>query len=250
MVRIGESIEVAIKSGKIDAGENTRKTFKKKDNEVNTMSSYNLPKNFTISTPVTRNEQGAVKKESRAPRKENEKVAFTHLPISYAELYTQLYKVDLVRPYIVVPFQPPFPAWYDEKARSDYHGGVPGHSIENCTPSKRPLVISLKPREESSSQEKGPQGIPKLVISAPTPFPFKSTKQVPWNYNAHISTQGEGGAQDVEGSHREAQPTQGEESPEKEVVNEVGHFTRSGTRLRQQKTQKHTKTRENSGQGA
>ncbi|KAK8562408.1 hypothetical protein V6N12_010489 [Hibiscus sabdariffa] len=138
MVRTGESIEVAIKSGRIDAGENTRKTFKKKNSEVNTTGSYNLPKNFTISTPITtRSEQGAVKKDSRIPRKENEKVSFTPLPISYDELYTQLYKADLVRPYIVAPFHPPFPAWYDEKARCDYHGGVLGHSIENYTAFKK-----------------------------------------------------------------------------------------------------------------
>ncbi|KAK8562409.1 hypothetical protein V6N12_010490 [Hibiscus sabdariffa] len=112
------------------------------------------------------------------------------------------------------------------KGRNSYVCTLEGSKIRYGV--DRPLVISLQPREESSSQEKGPQGIPKLVISAPNPFPFKSTKQVPWNYNAHISTQSEEGAQDVEGSHREAQPTQGEESPKKEVVNEVGHFTRSG----------------------
>ncbi|KAL4303751.1 hypothetical protein GQ457_10G009450 [Hibiscus cannabinus] len=75
---------------------------------------------------------------------------------------------------------------------------------------ERPLVISLKPMAKISPQE-GPQGIPKLVISTPTLFLFKITKKVPWNYTAH-----------------EAQPAQEEGSFEKEVVNEIGHFTRSG----------------------
>ncbi|KAL4376458.1 hypothetical protein GQ457_02G027940 [Hibiscus cannabinus] len=69
--------------------------------------------------------------------KKNDKRTFTPLPITYAELYAQLYRANLVRPNIVAPFQPPYPAWYDEKVNCDYHGGIPRHSIENCTVFKK-----------------------------------------------------------------------------------------------------------------
>ncbi|KAK9016080.1 hypothetical protein V6N11_007163 [Hibiscus sabdariffa] len=146
MVRTGESIEVAIKSGRIDSGEHPRKNYKRKDNEINTAGTYNAPKNFTISTPqdATGSGQNLNKKESRPLRKENEKMTFTPLPISYAELYSQLYKADLVRPCYVAPFQPPYPPRYDGKAHCDYHAIVPGHSIENCTAFKRVVENMLK----------------------------------------------------------------------------------------------------------
>jgi len=29
-------------------------------------------------------------------------------------------------------YQPPFPRWYNPNAICAYHGGVPGHSVEQC----------------------------------------------------------------------------------------------------------------------
>ncbi|KAK8972217.1 hypothetical protein V6N11_024302 [Hibiscus sabdariffa] len=84
MVRTEESIEVAIKSGRIDNDEHPRKSYKRKDNEVNTAGTYNAPKNFTISTPqvATGSGQNSNKKESRPLKIQNEKMTFTPLPIS------------------------------------------------------------------------------------------------------------------------------------------------------------------------
>ena len=31
------------------------------------------------------------------------------------------------------PLKPPYPGWYNPNARCDYHGGIIGHSTENCT---------------------------------------------------------------------------------------------------------------------
>ncbi|KAK8708048.1 hypothetical protein V6N13_059095 [Hibiscus sabdariffa] len=90
----------------------------------------NSPSNMQINEP-------GVKKDTRPPKKQTNKTTFTHLPISYTELYAHLNKADLVWPYIVAHFRPPYPAWYDEKARCDYHGGVPEHSIKNCTAFKK-----------------------------------------------------------------------------------------------------------------
>ncbi|KAK8505873.1 hypothetical protein V6N12_042897 [Hibiscus sabdariffa] len=343
IVRTGESIEVAIKSGRIDAGESAKRTFKKKDSEVNTTSSYNLSKNFTISPPVASgSEQGGAKKETKPPKKDNEKMAFTPLPISYAELYTQLYKADLKvaqnlikagvlkfdnpnvaanhlpnhggrgvnaidedcvrktknrisevttplrwvfqrlcmarlidrdmvivhegsRPYceyhqeeghdiqLCEEFRHLVQSMMDNKeieffekvdeGRNSYVCASEGHKIKYGV--DRPLVISLKPKEETPPQD-GLQGVLKLVISAPTPFLFRSTKQVPWNYTAHVSIQGEEETQNVEKSHEEAQPKRKEGPSEKEVVSEVGHFTRSG-RCYSPETAKAPKTTEDKG---
>ena len=83
------------------------------------------------------NTEGSNKREERTPRREKENLTFTPLPMTYVELYAKLYKVDIVRPYYVTPFKPPFPAWYDEKAHCEYHGGTLGHSIENYVAFKK-----------------------------------------------------------------------------------------------------------------
>ncbi|GMI70908.1 hypothetical protein HRI_000760100 [Hibiscus trionum] len=139
MVKTGESIEVAIKSGRIDSGESHRKSYKKKENEVNTVNTYTALKSFTLSAhqATSGGGQSSSKREIRPPKKENEKMNFTLIPMSYADLYTHLYEAELVRPYHVTPFKPPFPAWYDENANYEYHGGVLGHTIENCIAFKK-----------------------------------------------------------------------------------------------------------------
>ena len=43
----------------------------------------------------------------------------------------------MIRPYYILPLQPPYPHWYDQKAQCEYHSKVQGHSIENCTAFKR-----------------------------------------------------------------------------------------------------------------
>ncbi|KAL4319672.1 hypothetical protein GQ457_18G008790 [Hibiscus cannabinus] len=125
MDRTGERIEATIKN-----------------NEVENANVYSTSKNFTISQPQST--ANARKTEERALEKEKEKMAFTPIPMSYAELYAQLHKADMVRPYIVSPYKPPFPAWYNEKVHCDYHNGVPGHSIEDCLSFKKMVQHMIK----------------------------------------------------------------------------------------------------------
>ncbi|KAK8972216.1 hypothetical protein V6N11_024301 [Hibiscus sabdariffa] len=95
---------------------------------------------------------------------------------------------------------------------------------------ERPFVILPKAKEESQPQEEISDTVPKMLISAPTPFPFKSTREVPWSYTASISTP-EGSK-----SHTEKEQITKEESTleaeskevDSETINEAGHFTRSG----------------------
>ena len=55
------------------------------------------------------------------------------IPVTYAELLPKLIDSGSVMPIQAKPRKPPFPKWYDVNIRCDYHSGVPGHSIEDCT---------------------------------------------------------------------------------------------------------------------
>ncbi|XP_039040654.1 uncharacterized protein LOC120178982 [Hibiscus syriacus] len=92
----------------------------------------------TVAPPQNDNRQGA-----RDPRRGRPQ--FDPIPVTYKELFHDLYDRHLVSPYHVVPIQPPYPKWYDANVKCDYHGGNPGHSIENCTAFKK-VVQALRRR--------------------------------------------------------------------------------------------------------
>ncbi|XP_016681218.1 uncharacterized protein [Gossypium hirsutum] len=134
-------IENAIRSGKNDAGEsNRRSTLKRKENEVNNASIYSkgYSKSVTVSQPgkVAANQQSSSRQEV-GTRRNSERPQFTLIPMSYRELYRNLFDAHVVSPFYLKPLQPPYPKWYDANAQCDYHAGTTGHSIENCTAFKK-----------------------------------------------------------------------------------------------------------------
>ena len=55
------------------------------------------------------------------------------LPMTYGELLPVLiqnYKIPVI---LARPRRPPYPKRYDINAKCEYHGGVGGHSVEDCT---------------------------------------------------------------------------------------------------------------------
>ena len=57
---------------------------------------------------------------------------FAPIPMTYGELLPSLIANQLA---VVIPgrvLQPPFPKWYNPSATCAYHGGTPGHSVEQC----------------------------------------------------------------------------------------------------------------------
>ena len=55
------------------------------------------------------------------------------IPMSYTDLFpllVQNYKISTIH---TKPRKPPYPKWYDPNTKCDYHDGVEGHSIENCS---------------------------------------------------------------------------------------------------------------------
>ncbi|XP_052483088.1 uncharacterized protein LOC128036210 [Gossypium raimondii] len=137
----GYMIENAIRSGKIDAGEsNRRSTSKRKENEENNAGMYNkgYSKSVTVSQPgkAAANQQSSSRQEVRT-RRNTERPQFTPILMSYRELYRNLFDAHVGSPFYLKPLQPPYPKWYDANAQYDYHVGITGHSIENCTTFKK-----------------------------------------------------------------------------------------------------------------
>ncbi|XP_040931929.1 uncharacterized protein [Gossypium hirsutum] len=100
IVMTGEMIENAMRSKKIESGESARKSApRKRDNEVNNTSTFNKgqSKSITVNQPktVTTNQQSSVRQESNA-RKNTERPQFTPIPMTYRELYQNLFNAHKV----------------------------------------------------------------------------------------------------------------------------------------------------------
>ncbi|KAK8999937.1 hypothetical protein V6N11_082075 [Hibiscus sabdariffa] len=164
MVMTGELIQVAIKSGRIKGGSESRKHFKKRDNEVNTTSSYTPGYSTGIiigqpnhsPTPVA-SSQNSSKQEMHNRRGKKEKPTFTPIPMRYEELFPQLVESRLIAPRYIMPVQPPYPPWYNPNVKCDYHAGLVGYHIDNCTAFKHAVEHLLKVGMFSfETQEKNP----------------------------------------------------------------------------------------------
>ncbi|KAK8683070.1 hypothetical protein V6N13_039138 [Hibiscus sabdariffa] len=139
MVMTGELIQAAIKSGRIREGNDSRKYSRKRDNEVNTTSSYapshstgiivGQPKNVAAPGASTQNSS---KPETRNRGERKERPTFMPIPIRYEELFPKLLESRLVVPRYMAPTQPPYPPWFNPNLKCDYHAGNPGHHINDC----------------------------------------------------------------------------------------------------------------------
>ncbi|KAA3484953.1 hypothetical protein EPI10_007004 [Gossypium australe] len=144
IVMSGEMIKNAVK--KIDTGENAKRSnSRKKENKVNNASTYNKSylKLITVGPPrtVTTSHQGL---QESNPRPNTERFQFTLILMTYRELYQSLFDVHVVSLFYLKPMQPPFPRWYGANAQYEYHTGITGHSIENCTTFKKLIERFIK----------------------------------------------------------------------------------------------------------
>ncbi|XP_052479578.1 uncharacterized protein LOC128034776 [Gossypium raimondii] len=141
IVMSGEMIENAIRCGKIEAGESTKRSApRKKEHEINNTNTFNRDHSKSITVgqarAVTANQQSFSKQESN-PRPNVEKLQFTPIPVTYRELYQNLFNAHVVSLFYLKHMQPLYPKWYDAKVQCEYHAGTKGHSIENCTAFKK-----------------------------------------------------------------------------------------------------------------
>ncbi|KAL4332892.1 hypothetical protein GQ457_07G009110 [Hibiscus cannabinus] len=169
LVAAGEAIERAIKSGKLSDPEVSKKAYaKKRENDVNMVghdrrsySNYQSSPKVTYSTGYPKNVTTSLgsqnqQREPRSSKPGTEKESFTPIPIPYKELYANLLEERLVSPVFLTPFQPPYPAWYDPSAQCEYHAGIRGHSIENCTAFKRRVQHLINQKVIQVNAPKGP----------------------------------------------------------------------------------------------
>ncbi|XP_016730993.1 uncharacterized protein [Gossypium hirsutum] len=142
IVMAGEMIENAIRGGRIEGEVAKRSAPRRKDNEVNNTSDFNS-KAVIVSQPkvATVGQQGFQKQESNT---RHERMQFTPIPVMYRELYQNLYDAHAIAPFHLKPLQPPYPKWYDTNARCEYHDGISGHLIENCTGFKKVVERLIK----------------------------------------------------------------------------------------------------------
>ena len=91
------------------------------------------PKNsFPTQSRPTGNSNPNTNTNPRRNFLERKPSEFTPIPMPYADLLPSLISNQMV---VVSPrkvYQSLFPRWYNPNATCAYHGGVPGHSIEQC----------------------------------------------------------------------------------------------------------------------
>ncbi|XP_052876238.1 uncharacterized protein LOC128282079 [Gossypium arboreum] len=168
IVMVGEMIENAIKGGKIEGETAIRSAPRRKDNKVNNTNIYNS-KAITVSQPkATTVGQQDSQKQGSSLTQNSKKVSFTLIPVTYRELYQSLFNAHAIAPFHLKPLQPPYPKWYDANAKCEYHAGISGHSIENCTSFKKAVERLIKmgvvkfddtPSTENPLPNHGDQGV-------------------------------------------------------------------------------------------
>ncbi|KAK5839667.1 hypothetical protein PVK06_008493 [Gossypium arboreum] len=168
IVMAGEMIENVIRGGKIKGEVAKRSAPKRKDNKVNNTSNFNS-KAVTVSQPkVATAGQQSTQRQKSGSRQNSERIQFTPIPVTYRELYQSLYDAHAIAPFHLKPLQPPYPKWYDANAKCEYHAGIPGHSIENCTRFKKAVERLIKmgvvrfdstPNTENLLPDHGNQGV-------------------------------------------------------------------------------------------
>jgi hypothetical protein len=155
LVRIGEIIEMGIKSGKIQLTASSQNGEWKSSNsftdeeeeEADDVTSENdktppitlaqfpcFPyvataqhqqyPGYPFQVPMNHVPQQAQQK----PKK-----VFNPVPMPYSQLLPHLIHGGRVKPNALKPMTAPFPSWYDVNANCDYHAGTEGHFTDNCT---------------------------------------------------------------------------------------------------------------------
>ena len=89
-------------------------------------------------------------------RPQQDRAKFDPIPITYIELYPKLVQCDSLVLMDIPLMQPPYPKWYNENARCDYHSGNKGHSTKDCTALKRRVHNLIKARALTFEDEDVP----------------------------------------------------------------------------------------------
>ncbi|XP_040932151.1 uncharacterized protein [Gossypium hirsutum] len=164
----GEMIENAVRGGKIEGEVAKRSTPRRKNNEVNNMNSFNSRAITVGQLKTATGEQQNIQRQESGTRQNSERMQFTPIPVTYRELYQSLYDAHAVASFHLKSLQLSYPKWYNANAKCEYHAGISGHSIENCTGFKKVVERLIKigvvkfnstPDTESPLPDHGNQGV-------------------------------------------------------------------------------------------
>ncbi|XP_022720743.1 uncharacterized protein LOC111278336 [Durio zibethinus] len=97
-----------------------------------TIDDFPRPLHLYAQIPSPRTEPRINLSHSQSRKRKRAKV-YHSLSIPYAELFTLLIENHMISVVPARPRKPPYPKWYDPNAKCEFHDGVKGHSIEDCT---------------------------------------------------------------------------------------------------------------------
>jgi hypothetical protein len=110
--------------------------------------------------------------QQNQPNAAKKKKVFDSIPIPYSQLFPHLVSNGMVVPIASLPRNPPFPAWYNAKAKCEYHAGAKGHTIENCRTFKQE-VQKLVDQKLLIFKEDGANDVtPQNGLTSPNQIPY------------------------------------------------------------------------------
>ena len=90
----------------------------------------------TFEPQTHQTHQSGIENSNRGPKLKKEKYRLDAIRMTYTELLHKLIASHIVMLVVLKPLTPPYSKWYDPNAHCEYHAGISGHSIEDCTPFK------------------------------------------------------------------------------------------------------------------
>ncbi|KAK2415936.1 hypothetical protein QL285_038373 [Trifolium repens] len=102
---------------------------------VQPQQSQGFPKQ-AIQTPLNYSQPGQFAQnlghQQNQPKTNEKRKVFDPIPIPYSQLLPFLVHNGMLTLRALKPMIAPFPAWYDPKAKCEFHLGAEGHTIDKC----------------------------------------------------------------------------------------------------------------------
>ncbi|KAK2430146.1 hypothetical protein QL285_028517 [Trifolium repens] len=91
-----------------------------------TAAQHQQPQGYSSQMPMNHVPQGTQHTQQQA------KKVFDPIPVPYSQLLPYLVHNRMVTPRALKPMTAPFPAWYNSKAKCEFHEGAEGHTVDDC----------------------------------------------------------------------------------------------------------------------
>ena len=112
-----------------------------------------------VATSRHANQSSASSGQPSRRKIDRDNLRWDSIPITYAKLLPKLIDNGSIVPIRGKPHKPPFPKWYDINTRCNYHSGVLGHSVEDCSALKREVQNLIKGGRLKFEEPNRPAGL-------------------------------------------------------------------------------------------